>query len=176
MSEKTLYIFDLDGTLVETWGVAPLPGVLEKLDALVKDGASIAVATNQAGIAWGAMTKQEKFPTPDNLGPRFDEIARLLPPLQNARWFAAIHDKRVRLSEKRYTTLADALENASQSLELTVSAELVWRKPQPGMLLAACESYAVAPEAAVFVGDMDSDFEAATAAGMDFVNAEDFFK
>ena len=176
MNEKTLYIFDLDGTLVEKWGIAPLPGVLEKLTALEQAGSFIAVATNQAGIAWGAMTKQEKFPTPDSLGPRFDEIAQLLPPLQRARWFVSIHDTRVRLSEKRYTALAQALERASQMLELIVSAKPNWRKPQPGMLLAACESYTVKPDAAIFIGDMDSDREAAEAAGMDFVEAVDAFK
>lgn len=176
MSQKTLYIFDLDSTLVEKWGIAPLPGVLDKLNTLVQDGCAIAVATNQAGIAWGAMTKQEKFPTPENLGPRFDEIAQLLPPLQRARWFVSIHDTRVRLSEKRYAALAEALERASQMLELIVSVDPEWRKPQPGMLLAACESYAVSPDAAIFVGDMDSDGEAAKAARMDFGAAADFFK
>lgn len=39
------------------------------------------------------------------------------------------------------------------------------RKPQPGMLLAACEAHGVSPSAAVFVGDSWSDMLAAMAAG-----------
>lgn len=39
------------------------------------------------------------------------------------------------------------------------------RKPQPGMLLAACEALNVPPSDAVFVGDSWSDIQAALAAG-----------
>ena len=133
------------------------------------------MATNQAGIAWQALTQQAKYPLPSSLSARFDEIAELLPPLRHARWFAAIHDTRVHLSQKRYAELVEALSRANQTLELHVSAEPDWRKPQPGILLAACRSYDVAQDAAIFVGDIDSDFEAAKAAGMDFATAKAFF-
>lgn len=176
MNEKTLYIFDLDGTLVEKWGVALLPGVPEKLIALVRANRTLAVATNQAGIAWGAMTQAEKYPTPATLGPRFDEIALRLPSLERAPWFVSIYDKRVRLSEKRYGILVKALKHASQTLDLRVSAEPSWRKPLPGMLLAAAACYGTTPDSAVFIGDMDSDREAAEAAGMDYANVADFFR
>lgn len=175
MIGKALYIFDLDGTLVETWDVTPLPGVLARLTALAQHGQALAVATNQGGVAWRALTQNPKYPSADDLGTRFNEIAQRLPPLRNARWFAAIYDARVRLPHNRYTELVAAMSRATPVLDLRVSAAPDWRKPRPGMLLAACQSYTVMQNVTIFVGDMDSDFEAAKAAGMDSVTAEVFF-
>jgi HAD superfamily hydrolase (TIGR01662 family) len=47
------------------------------------------------------------------------------------------------------------------------------RKPAPGLLLL--EHYGVSPEEAMFVGDLDSDAEAARRAGVAFMRAERFF-
>ena len=49
------------------------------------------------------------------------------------------------------------------------------RKPNPGMLLEALEDFGLSPEEAFYVGDMDSDREAAANAGMDFYPAAAFF-
>lgn len=49
------------------------------------------------------------------------------------------------------------------------------RKPAPGMLLRLLEHYGVSPEEALFVGDLDSDAEAARRAGVAFMRAERFF-
>ncbi len=40
------------------------------------------------------------------------------------------------------------------------------RKPQPGMLVSACSYLGIRPDEAVFVGDIGSDMEAASAAGV----------
>jgi phosphoglycolate phosphatase-like HAD superfamily hydrolase len=170
-----LYIFDLDGTLVESFGIRPLPGVQVRLTLLVQQGYPLAIATNQAGVAWRAQMKRLPYPLPTELGARFDEIAGLLPPLQEAVWFAAIHDDRVRLSDVDYAALVEAFLHANRTLKLFVSAQPDWRKPQPGMLLAACQHHGVPPGAAIYVGDMESDAEAATTAGMAFITAEAFF-
>lgn len=49
------------------------------------------------------------------------------------------------------------------------------RKPAPGLLLDLLEAYGVAPSAALFVGDLSTDQEAAHRAGISFVWARDFF-
>lgn len=170
-----LYIFDLDGTLVESFGTTPLPGVLARLTSLAQQGCALAIATNQAGVAWRAQLKRPPYPLPAELVARFDDIAGLLPPLKEAVWFAAIHDERVRLSEGEHAALVGAFLRANQTLELLVSAQPDWRKPQPGMLLAACKHCGVSPDDAIYVGDMVSDAEAAKAAGVVFVTAEVFF-
>jgi histidinol-phosphate phosphatase family protein len=49
------------------------------------------------------------------------------------------------------------------------------RKPAPGMLLRAARDAGVDPGKALFVGDLDTDRQAAKAAGMPFLTAEQFF-
>lgn len=49
------------------------------------------------------------------------------------------------------------------------------RKPEPGLLLRHLAHFGVAPAEALFVGDLDSDAEAARRAGIPFRRAADFF-
>lgn len=50
-----------------------------------------------------------------------------------------------------------------------------WRKPAPGMLIAAMDETRTSPERTLFVGDTDTDKQAAEAAGCGFMRAKDFF-
>jgi len=50
------------------------------------------------------------------------------------------------------------------------------RKPQPGMLLSIMRAHRVTPAQTVFVGDAETDREAARRAGVAFIHARDFFK
>lgn len=168
-------IFDLDGTLVEAYGTSPLAHVEDTLHSLTAAGHRLAIATNQAGVAWRVRTNQAKYPRSADLGKRFDEIAARLTPLLQAPWFVAIYDERVRLTPEAYSDLADEMRAANTLLKLHVSAQPDWRKPQPGMLLAACEAWDIAPQEAVYVGDTETDAAAARAAGMPFVSAGRFF-
>ncbi len=170
-----LYIFDLDGTLVESWRTEPLSHVPERLDELAAEGHSFAVATNQAGVAWRLWTTDPKFPSASALIRNFTEIAAQLTPLLNAAWFVAVHDVRVKLSEEEYADLVNEMLELNEALDLHVKAEPAWRKPKSGMLLAVCETFDIAPEDTVFVGDMETDAEAAAAIGMPFRDADDFF-
>ncbi len=49
------------------------------------------------------------------------------------------------------------------------------RKPAPGMLLKLFDFFKVEPSRSLFVGDMESDRRAASAAGCRFIPAESFF-
>jgi HAD superfamily hydrolase (TIGR01662 family) len=49
------------------------------------------------------------------------------------------------------------------------------RKPEPGMLFGIMDTWDVETHRALFVGDMESDKQAARNAGCDFVWAKDFF-
>ena len=49
------------------------------------------------------------------------------------------------------------------------------RKPAPGLLLRLLAHFGVPPAEALFVGDLDSDAEAARRAGVAFMRAQDFF-
>lgn len=170
-----LYIFDLDGTLVEKYGEQPLSSVVETLGRLVAEDAQIAVATNQAGPAWGVVTGEPKYPDPHGMGARFARIARRVPPLSEVPWFVAVGDTRLPLSAMAYELLIAQLQSGAGDLILHASASSTWRKPEPGMLLAACDRFGVGPDEVVYIGDADSDAEAATRAGTAFVAADTFF-
>ena len=49
------------------------------------------------------------------------------------------------------------------------------RKPRPRMLTWLIDDWGVKPEATLMVGDMDSDRQAAEAAGCHFMDADEFF-
>jgi phosphoglycolate phosphatase-like HAD superfamily hydrolase len=169
--EGTLHIFDLDGTLAETWETALLPGVAERVSALDGD---IAVATNQAGVAWNAV-EGEPYPRPAEIGRRLVGVAEALPVLKEALWLVSIGDEEVSIPPERWRVLAAGVTRAAAPLWVRTSSDLAWRKPRPGMLLEACRTFEVAPSEAVFVGDHETDAEAAAAAGMRFVYADRFF-
>ncbi len=170
-----LYIFDLDRTLVGMYRTDPLPGVSDRLASLAADGHRIAVATNQAGPAWGMATGDPKFPSPETLPDRFHEIAALIPELSRVPWLVAVGDPRLSLTMWDYDTLVQRILSGVGGLDLHVSAAFDWRKPEPGMLLAACEIYDVPPSQAIYVGDSSSDAEAADRAGTAFAWADVFF-
>ncbi len=170
-----LYIFDLDSTLVEAYGIAVLPGVAVKLHQLVNEGHALSVATNQAGPAWRFETADSKYPLPSSLGERFQLIAEALPVLARAQWYIAVADARLSLSSGAYEQIIRAFSEAAGTLAVHLSADLTWRKPAPGMLLAACADYQSPVAHTVFVGDADSDAAAAKAAGIGFVLAARFF-
>lgn len=55
------------------------------------------------------------------------------------------------------------------------TAACACRKPAPGLLLRHLAHFGVAPGEALFVGDLDTDAEAARRAGIAFRHARDFF-
>jgi HAD superfamily hydrolase (TIGR01662 family) len=170
-----LYIFDLDGTLVEKYGIKPLPNVQYHLEQLASNDHHLAIATNQAGLAWRILTMSTKFPDVLGLAQRFEQIAQDLPQLQNVPWFISVFDSRVKIHPNQYQEICSELADASPNLLLIVQAVPEWRKPNSGMLLAGAKYYKIHLEDVIFVGDYKTDMEAAEAAGVKFFWAETFF-
>lgn len=168
---RALYIFDLDGTLTEKWAKTPLPGAVERVSRL---DAEIAVATNQAGVAWNAV-EGDPYPRPAEVGQRLLAVAEAVPALKEALWLVAIGDEDVSLPPERWRALAAGVTQAAAPLRVRTSSDPGWRKPRPGMLLAACRAVEVSPAEAMFVGDREVDAEAAAAAGVAFAHADRFF-
>jgi histidinol phosphatase-like enzyme len=168
---SSLHIFDLDGTLTEKWAATLLPGVSERVRQL--EG-RIAVATNQAGVAWNAI-EGNPYPSPTQLGRRLVTVAEALPGLRATLWLVAIADERISLPLRRWRALAAGVTRSASPLRVRTSSNPAWRKPRPGMLLEASRAFQVASEEVVFIGDHHSDAEAAEAAGVRFVYADQFF-
>jgi D-glycero-D-manno-heptose 1,7-bisphosphate phosphatase len=154
----SLFIFDMDGTLVyrgpndpEGWvrfpeQQTPMPLVVETCEALRAAGHTLAVASNQGGVAMGMLTEEEARALVENaarmIGAEFYELCPyhpegLLP---------------------EYTKDADC------------------RKPKPGMLLEILRKAGADLEDTLFVGDRPEDYGAAEAAGVEFAWSQDFFR
>jgi phosphoglycolate phosphatase-like HAD superfamily hydrolase len=164
----------LDGFLVEPFQTTPLPGVADTLAALQTRGIPVAVATNQAGPLWRAVTGQEKYPTAEQVADRLREVSLRLG-LNQSLWYIALFDGRV-LSLLSTSELdgvlrgmPERLREALAGMPTQISTDPTWRTPAPGMLLAACNNWGCTPSETVYGGTLDADRQAATAAGMRFI-------
>ncbi len=164
-----LAIFDIDGTLTEIKPGAlarnpklvtpnnlgeqqPKPGVEEKLIGLNLIGMKIALATNRGGVAWGYSTLEEA-----------EALAR------EAAELCGIPDAPV------YVCPYHAKARGSRKIaKYAIDHEC--RKPRPGMLLEAMNDAGVSPGMTIFVGDYETDEQAAKNAGVKFYWAEEFFR
>lgn len=130
-----LIIFDADGTLTPLRGssLGPfkpvlMPNVAAKCAALLADGATLAVASNQSSRR-----------------PRAEIVAQL-------RWTKrAIGAATIRWSQGKRC------------------------KPAPAMLNEIMRQFGAAPTDTIFIGDWDTDRQAAEAADVAFTFAKDFF-
>jgi histidinol phosphatase-like enzyme len=193
-----LHAFDIDGTLVRSFlrEGAPLADfdLVELLEhrrgVLVETReharrASIAcpmvLVTNQGGVALGYQSEQQVA----------EKIRRVREALG---WTWAITDvikTRPLLGIDYFgtpwpmKTVADAQPVAYVSFGMSSSRAVdsrywvpeldEWRKPGPGMLLQAMHDFNALPEDTLFIGDMETDLEAARRAGCGYMHARDFF-
>lgn len=157
--KKRLIIFDVDGTLVSCKSGEPfrtsaddwcwLPNRIERCKTLHEQGTLIAIASNQAGVAfpWSKFTEAEMQreieKTGEEIGACFVAVCYTTP---NIKALPQYHNP----SDQR-------------------------RKPGPGMLLEAMAHCSVLPTDALFVGDRPEEQQAAAAAGVAFQWAKDFF-
>jgi histidinol phosphatase-like enzyme len=190
-------ICDVDGYLVTTWTTQPLPGVVIALKQLREMQLPIAIATNQAGPLWRAITGRHQYPTVRQVAHSLLQIAQTLG-LEQSDWYVALWDEDVKHEvipplaykstmpigpddaqiaskapqkvEALASQLSAEMQEALVGLQAKASADPTWRKPAPGMLLAACARWGIAPQEAIYGGDLESDKEAAHAAGMNFAS------
>jgi histidinol phosphatase-like enzyme len=174
-----LYLFDADGTLIESFLRAPdkpqpkhssevekvvfdrvelLPGRLEYIEKLTRQAdPRFAIITNQAGVAFGYQTEQQVRAKMGNV-------------------VAALH-----FFFGRPFSVHIAFEHLKASVERYKVDELTFRKPAPGMILEALATHYykeqpyMRPPYGVMVGDMETDRQAAEAAGVRYYDAEAFF-
>lgn len=156
----SLYIFDKDGTLI--YPVAsrpgnvvgeqiPKPGVIDKLAELRSAGHQIAIATNQGGVAWGLISRAQAYRLAHDAGEKVGGVDAIA---------VCCYDPKAtgRYASKRY-----AQDSAR-------------RKPHPGMLLDLMRRLGYARPETILVGDSETDEQAALAAGVQFIDAADFFE
>jgi D-glycero-D-manno-heptose 1,7-bisphosphate phosphatase len=163
-----------------------MPGRLEKIKALREQGKHIAILTNQGGLLWREATGQSKYPTVAMLGESFKDIIVQLStqsPTQQDPWYISLYDQRAvdiinknaGATDEILRSLQKELTEALQQFNVWVGIDPRWRKPEPGMLIVACNAASVPPEDTLFVGDRPEDQQAAEAAKTPFMWAWQFF-
>ena len=160
--------FDWDGTLVKSWTATPLPGVRERL-AELPPGTKTFIATNQARPVWRQMTRDAKYPTCE------DVAGRIIAGFAALEWrpdalFVSIC---ANLEGEGWGEAANAvcrdLIRLLRGMDVNPRSVSTWpadRKPAPGMLRRAKDTFKYARMAnMLYIGDMDTDHQAAVAAG-----------
>jgi D-glycero-D-manno-heptose 1,7-bisphosphate phosphatase len=138
------------GDLVDPALVRLLPGVAEGLALLKEAGYWLVVVSNQGSVARGAATIEMVQGVNDRLQTLLGEAClairpRLTLPILDAVYFCPFHPK------------GNVPEYAR---------EHPWRKPNPGMILAAAADLSLDLEQSWLIGDAQRDVEAAVRAGI----------
>jgi HAD superfamily hydrolase (TIGR01662 family) len=162
-----LVCFDLDGTLVEVFGTAILPGVAYCFDNWGFTGKT-AIVTNQGGVGLRYWMETNDFgdpaqyPTQRDTERRVEQVQEQLGIDFALISFAYLSSKGIWAP-----TPDDQITNERWSHD--------WRKPNPGMILKAIELAGTTPERTIMVGDREEDVKAAFAAGVLFYPRDVWF-
>jgi histidinol-phosphate phosphatase family protein len=155
-SARVLFV-DRDGTLNRSLGARPpsrpgevelLEGVSPKLHHYAAMGWRIVIVTNQGGVAFGYQTESQARAT-------HQAVLDALPVEIDASYLCPHHPEG---TIPRYAIVCPN------------------RKPAPGAILDALTRFQARPQDCLFVGDQESDRQAAEAAAVPFAWAEDFFR
>jgi HAD superfamily hydrolase (TIGR01662 family) len=171
-----LYMFDIDGTLIRSFMceggggqsqdydlVEFLPKRLAKLSTLARDpNSAFALITNQAGVAFGYQTKEQV-------------LSRLFVILRELDFLGCVSVHVSYFHPKATVTQFKGIERYEGIAQSHGADAHDRRKPGAGMLFEALDKHEVWSHDAVFVGDMDTDRQAALVAGVKYVDAQEFF-
>lgn len=162
-----LYLFDIDGTLIRSFlregdaehdydDVELLPRRNEAIADLIASNGSeyvgFGLVTNQAGVAMG-------YQTVEQVHAKLAVVVRKLGFFDGCPFsiHVCFYHPEAKLEEWRMDPCPR-------------------RKPGPGMIREAIDAHRVLPAKTLFVGDLDSDREAAEAAGVAYRDAGWFFE
>ncbi|MBN1582753.1 MAG: HAD-IIIA family hydrolase [Anaerolineae bacterium] len=156
MMPVRLLFLDRDGTINRTFGNRPpntpqevelLPGVQDTLARYAAEGWQLVIVTNQGGVAAGYLTEMQAHAV-------LQHTIDLLP-VPVAAAYLCPH--MVRAAVPKY-----ALDCPN-------------RKPRPGFILKALDTFQANPQDCLLIGDSITDRQAAQAANVPFMWADCFF-
>lgn len=168
LSGINFIIFDLDNTLSPYNAHTLYPDAAEFLRT--RPDLAYAICSNQGGIGlryWqekNSFGEPQKYPTYD----QFLERLRKLFPDEKTRPRVYICARYQSKSTGKWCPVPDGEQGKSMWRQ-------DWRKPAPGMLIAAMQTAGVGPDETLMVGDSPEDKAAAEAAGCRFASAWEFF-
>jgi HAD superfamily hydrolase (TIGR01662 family) len=165
-----LIILDKDGTLVQSISGAKYPsfqdqhlisGVKERIYSHVEAEDILAIASNQGGISKGHKSL-------DEVKAEFMEVFGLLPQIKVACFCP---DYKGQILHRIWT------DGTFDTLNREIFPNFrSFRKPEPGMLQYLMFLFQGMYSQVLFVGDMNSDEQAAAAAGVKYLDVENWLK
>jgi D-glycero-D-manno-heptose 1,7-bisphosphate phosphatase len=163
----SLFIFDKDGTIIDSYYVQKLiprtatkperqtvkKYVRDRIDEVRAGGHKIAIASNQQSVADGIISLERAFLLMDDMAAKIGGVDtwRICPYSPKAK------------------------KNHLHGQQNPFKRDDPNRKPHPGMLIEIMQELGVPPEDTFMVGNSKEDEEAARAAGVQFVSAKKFF-
>jgi phosphoglycolate phosphatase-like HAD superfamily hydrolase len=172
-----LYIFDVDGTIAMSYEDKLLPEAAKFFETFDWTNDRMALVTNQGGVGlryWlesGQFGEPEKYPTKETAWNRLHILREQIVGEHVDRCpIFACFAYQSKSSGKWGPTPFDTWDYTPNEWSQ------YWRKPSPGMLLAALDYYMASSEDTVFIGNSDEDKQAAEAAGIRFVDEHEFLK
>jgi beta-phosphoglucomutase-like phosphatase (HAD superfamily) len=166
-----IYGFDYDGTLVTSWTSDPLPGARERLARLPARSKTF-IATNQAGPVFRAVLGDAKYPTVQEVADHITSGLRALAWRPDVLLICCCAGKDGAAWWRAEAAAAGEFDRmlGQQLGALPVLTFVMahYRKPQPGMLIAAAQR--LGGSELIYVGDMESDRDAAQAAGARYLD------
>jgi len=170
-----MYIFDLDGTISD-FGAMDLYGSF-RLWLTKNKPEQIAICSNQGGVGLRYWMKPRpdykgfgdytKYPLEEQVRYRLATVKEIIEATLGIEVYTYV--------SFRYQAKSGEWSPLPPGQEDNPEWSIHWRKPNPGMLLQAAADGLYEPEECVFVGDQDSDREAAAAINMPYYDQEDFF-
>ena len=133
-----------------------IPGVPDALIALKDAGYTIVVITNQGGVARAGGTMREVDCCNDRLRNRIHH------PTGNQH----LDDEHALFDDQLIDAWYSCPFHPDTGVVPHLAAEHEWRKPHPGMIVAACKELNLDPARSWMVGDKQRDLDAAIAAGV----------
>lgn len=162
-------IFDLDDTIVERNSSQLLPGIKEWWQTN-QEFRVLGIITNQGGIGLRFWMEQNHFGTPDKY-PTQESFK-----LRMSEVFCNLGNEVPCYAAFRYKSKKGIWSPVPLGREHDPAWSMGWRKPSPGMLIAAMQHAGVLPEETLYVGDQREDELTAAAAGCLYESAASFFK
>lgn len=178
--------FDVDGTLFTSFTTDIVAGLESSFARLKAAGVrQTFIATNQAGPVWRKMTNHARYPTVRRIAQILVAASDLLlkqGDLEVALFVAAHPGDHALGSDWQQAadiyaaTLTKELQKKGcRAAHIEVNSNYNWRKPRPGMLLAAAHYYNRPPHEILFIGDTpEADQAAAANAGARFIHIQDW--
>lgn len=171
MNNYKLILMDVDGTITDRDSTEIYPKMWSFIEALDQD-CQVALVTNQGGPAChdAGWPWSETYPSLQKTEERLGQILLTLEKRDHIYGMFVCYAYK---QKNGVIILPKGKIKSDRCHSYFAFSELAFRKPEPGMILAAMKEYRVVASETLMIGDRPEDRAAAEAAGVAFRHADD---